>query len=364
MGYKVIQWGLGYTGEHSARYILDNHGLELVGAKCFSDNKHGADIGELVGREKIGIAATANMQDILAIEADCVVYMPRDTLVDPTLPDSPSAVLVDEIEALLLSGKNVITSICCGTHWRHLANGNALKERLERACAKTGTSIHYSGFDPGWASSDIVLSASSVIGNIEQTRSWEIVDYSNYPVVDTLRIMGFGMPYDGPDEQAHQLIKTMWGGCVHLLADAFGVEIEDITVESDAYLAPEAFSAAGGLHVEKGTMAAKRFTLSGYVDGKARFQVCHVNRIGNEVAPDWPTVGTDGGYRVEIDGFPPFRGDFPMGLPGGTGASFSDAMTMTAGRCVNLVEAVINAKPGYVTILSLRDLYGKYTLAK
>ncbi|RJG03206.1 hypothetical protein [Noviherbaspirillum sedimenti] len=95
------------------------------------------------------------------------------------------------------------------------------------------------------------------------------------------------------------------------------------------------------------------------VGGKPRFVLNHVTRAGQNAAPEWPNIGTDGGYRVEIDAFPPFCGDFPMGIPGGTGSSFQDAMAMTAARCVNSIKAVVTAPEGYQTFLSLPPLGGK-----
>jgi 4-hydroxy-tetrahydrodipicolinate reductase len=105
-----------------------------------------------------------------------------------------------------------------------------------------------------------------------------------------------------------------------------------------------------------------RFSVSGIVAGSPMLVVNHVTRIGPEMGPSWPTIGSDGGYRVEIDSFPPFKGEFPMGLPGGTGSTFADAMAMTAGRCVNCVEPVVNAKPGYRTFLDLGPLGGRHAL--
>jgi 4-hydroxy-tetrahydrodipicolinate reductase len=81
-----------------------------------------------------------------------------------------------------------------------------------------------------------------------------------------------------------------------------------------------------------------------------------------DLAPDWPSIGGDGGYRVEIDSFPPLRMDMPMGLPGGGGTSFADAMIMTAARCVNCIDAVVTATPGFKTFLDLGPVGGKNTI--
>ncbi|PRC54873.1 dihydrodipicolinate reductase, partial [Mycobacterium sp. ITM-2017-0098] len=60
-------------------------------------DKHGADVGALVGRDPIGVAATTDVDAILALDADCVLYTPRTAN-------------VDDVCALLASGKNVATT--------------------------------------------------------------------------------------------------------------------------------------------------------------------------------------------------------------------------------------------------------------
>ena len=80
------------------------------------------------------------------------------------------------------------------------------------------------------------------------------------------------------------------------------------------------------------------------------------------MAPDWPKVGTKGGYRIEIDAFPPFVGEFEMALPGGTGTAMDDALAMTAAHCVNAIETVVAAPPGYKTFLDLPPLTGQNAL--
>jgi 2,4-diaminopentanoate dehydrogenase len=118
----------------------------------------------------------------------------------------------------------------------------------------------------------------------------------------------------------------------------------------------------GGMTIEAGTIAGIRFSISGLVGAEPVFVINHVTRMRADIAPDWPTVGQDGGYRVEIDSFPPFVGEFPMALPGGTGSSFADAMAMTAARCVNAIDAIVAATPGYKTFLDLTPLAGRHTI--
>jgi hypothetical protein len=362
---KVVQWATGFTGKYSLGYILDNAHLQLVGVLSYSDDKVGQDAGELIGRAPSGVRLTGDREAVLALDADCVVFMPQDVLSDPSVPDSPSAGWVDDLEAILASGKNVITSICTGTHWRHLANGEAFRDRLNAACAAGGgTTVHFSGFDPGFTTDALAFTLASVVGGITQIRTWEIIDVSTYPAVTTLQQLGFGArPQDIPPDGLES-IKVGWGGALHVLADALGVVVDDTVLDADFYLAPTDLTTPAGLPIGAGTIGALSWKLTGLVEGNPKFVINHITRATAEMAPDWESIGTDGGYRIEIDGFPPFRGDFPMGLPGGTGSSFSDAMAMTAARCVNAIEPVVNAPAGYQTFLTLPPLGGRYALAK
>lgn len=361
--FRVIQWGAGFVGETALRFIAQSRDLELVGAKCFTAEKAGRDVGEFIGRETSGIAFSRDRDALLALEADCVIFMPRDLLDDPSIPGSSSAAWVDDLEAILRSGKNVISPICTATHWAHMQNGDAFKRRLDAACAAGGSSVLFSGFDPGFTTDALAFSLSSVVGSISQIRTWEIIDVSTYESTDVLRQLGFGArPEDLPPDGALAIFAG-WGGALHLLADAFAVTIEDKKIEFDISIAAESFTTPGGLEIARGTIAGVRWSLAAVIDGAERFVINHVTRAGKGVAPDWPNIGTDGGYRVEIDGFPPLRSDFPMGLPGGTGSSFADAMAMTAARCVNSVRTIVEATPGYHTMLSLTPLGGRSLLA-
>ena len=78
--------------------ILDHRtDLDLVGVKVYSEAKHGEDVGILVGRDPVGVRATADTAEVLAMPADCVLYTPRTAN-------------LDEVCTILASGKNVVTT--------------------------------------------------------------------------------------------------------------------------------------------------------------------------------------------------------------------------------------------------------------
>src|SRR5438045_2564171 len=94
---RVVQWTTGNVGTRSVLAVLANPDLELVGCYAWSPDKVGRDVGELCGIDPLGIDATDDVDALLALKPDCVVYNPmwHDT---------------DEIVRILEAGVNVVTT--------------------------------------------------------------------------------------------------------------------------------------------------------------------------------------------------------------------------------------------------------------
>jgi hypothetical protein len=363
-GYRVIQWGTGAVGLEALRFVLDSADLELVGVKCYTAEKDGCDAGELAGRESAGLAARVDTDALLALDADCVLFMPRDAFLDPTIPGSPSEVWVDEIAMVLESGKNVISPLQSAMHWRQLANGASLKARLEAACQKGAASLYFTGLDPGFVSDCLAITLSSAAGNIDQVRTLEVIDYATYAAPSTLESMGYGRQPDEVDGGTDESLVPSWGCALWLVADALGVEVDEIVLEAETYPAPAEFTSVGGLHIAAGSVGAMQWSISAIIAGEPRIVARHIGRIGSHMAPDWPQIGEKGGYRVEVDGTPPLRMDVPLGMAGGTGTCLGDAIQMTAARCVNAIAAVVAAPVGYHLMTAMPTLGGRHSLRR
>ena len=110
------------------------------------------------------------------------------------MPRGPKSVV-----EILAGGKNVVTPIANGMHWMQLADGPALREELDAAGQKGSSSIYFTGIDPGFVTDALAINMSSVVADIEQIRTWEFIDYSNYPVPEVMLGMGYGrLPADIP----------------------------------------------------------------------------------------------------------------------------------------------------------------------
>src|SRR3974390_2641245 len=96
--YRVIQWATGNVGRAAIEGVLGHPDLELAGCWVHSEAKDGTDVGTLIGRDRLGVTATTDVDALLGLDADCVVYSP---------------IFADErvITRILESGKNVVTPL-------------------------------------------------------------------------------------------------------------------------------------------------------------------------------------------------------------------------------------------------------------
>ncbi len=220
---RVVQWATGAVGRHALTAIVDHPDLELVGVLVYSQDKAGRDAGDVCGIGPIGIVATADKDEIIALDADCVVYMPQGEM-------DPMGALAD-ICALLESGKNVVSTAVTPFIYPAAA-GRRVVERLSQACAAGGASFHATGIEPGWASEVLPLTMSGLFRYIDSLTVQELLDYSTYPSRDMLvDVMGFGLP---PEAAVPGADPALLGGTFRaplmLVAEGLGADDRGVRV--------------------------------------------------------------------------------------------------------------------------------------
>src|ERR1700743_3138864 len=142
---RVIQWATGGVGKAAIECVLNHPQLELAGCWVHSADKNGRDVGEILGgAETIGVTATSSIDDVLALDADCVVY-------SPLIPDD------DEVAAILRSGKNVVTPV----GWVYPDLSNPAVAAIADAAVAGGGTLHGSGIHSGGINARFPLIISS-----------------------------------------------------------------------------------------------------------------------------------------------------------------------------------------------------------
>ncbi|MBV9516061.1 MAG: dihydrodipicolinate reductase, partial [Mycobacteriaceae bacterium] len=140
--HRVVQWTTGNVGKSSVQAIVANPTLDLVGCYAWSQDKSGRDVGELCGIEPLGIAATNDVDALLALQPDCVVY-------------NPMWIDVDELVRILSSGANVVSTASFITGH----NQGAGRDRIAEACRQGGSTMFGSGISPGYINLLAILAA-------------------------------------------------------------------------------------------------------------------------------------------------------------------------------------------------------------
>lgn len=346
MPYRVIQWSTGNVGAFALRCIVGHPDLELAGVWVHGAAKAGRDAGDLCGLHRLGVAATSDADALLALDADCVCYT--------ATADLRPFEAIDDVCRILASGKDVVSSsIVPLVHPQSFFP--EVVEKLETACRAGGSSFFTSGIDPGFANDVLPLALSGLCAGWEEIRVLEIINYATYDQPQVLfETMGFGKPLEHTSLLlAPGSISFAWGGTVRLLADALGVDLEEIRESHERRPATRPIR-IGARTVEPGTMGALRFEVAGVVRGKPALVVEHVTRLDDELAPEWPRGR---GYRVVIRGTPAMRCDFEFEDEKGDHAA--GGVFLTATRLVNAIPAVCRARPGLLSALDLPLVTGR-----
>jgi hypothetical protein len=340
--HRVIAWGTGAIGTELLTAIIDHRpDLRIVGARVYSPDKHGADIGTLVNRAPLGVAASTDVGQILDLDADCVLYTPRNTS-------------LDEVCAILAGGKNVVTTAFL-FHPRRIDPAD--RDRLLQACEAGNSSVHGSGLNPGNLSGVLPLALSGMSRTIDRITLQERADWTFYDSTSiTFDNMAFGQPVETISPTATDFLAFNSGiftEQVWLLGDALHAGLDDVTATVEA-VAANADHQIFERTLHAGTTAGQRWSWAGRRDGQTLVEIETLWTVGGEYPPHWPRP--QHGWTLSIDGDPSMRTHFLV-MAGSPSATMEDHVrasnVATAMQILNAVPAVCAAPPGFATMADL-----------
>jgi hypothetical protein len=337
MPYRVIQWTTGNVGRAAVSGILGHPELSLVGCWVNSEAKDGRDVGEICGLARIGLDATRNVEALLALDADCVLY-------SPLLGSRP------EVTRILASGKNVVTPL----DWFYPFGSSGVAE-VEAACREGGSSLHGTGIHPGGITEQFPLMLSALCQDIRHVRAEEFSDIRTYSAVAVIRdVMLFGScPEDAARSPMTAILGHGFSQSIDLVAAGLDLELDpDKRTTHEMAVATRPIESPIG-PLAPGTVAAQRFTWEGLVDGEPVI-MARVNWLMGEahLEPAWSFGPGGERFEVEIRADPPVRVSFH-------GLERNPGILATAMHCVNSIPAVCRAEPGIRTVLDLPLVSGR-----
>jgi hypothetical protein len=353
---RIVVWGTGFVGRMVIPEVVRHPRFELVGVGVHDTEKAGTDAGVLCGIDPVGVSATDDVDELIAVEPDAVVHF------GPTA--AHAADNLRDISAFLSSGIDVCSTAMTPWVWPSMPLIPASWiDPITEACEEGRSSCFTTGIDPGFANDLLPMTLMGLCSEVRQVRALEILDYTNYEG-DYEEEMGIGRPPEYTPLLEHRDILVMsWGATVPMMAHAVGIELDEITTTWEKWATDQPVKTAKGT-VEPGSVAAIRFTINGIYRGQPRVCLEHVNRVGGgDVAPEWPQGTRPDVYRVEIDGTPSITQETAFRFTDGSGRDAAAAGCLATGlRALNAVPAVNDLPPGWVTALDLPLIPGAGTI--
>ena len=231
----------------------------------------------------IGLAATNDIDALLALEPDCVIY-------------NPMWFNVDEMVRILESGANSWPrppSSTAGRTPTTAASGSSTPVRRAR-------SMFGSGVSPGYIEL-VAIALANVSDRIDGVSISEEADTTAYDSPPTEIPVGFGRPLDDPELAGDD--RGGDGGLqrsLRLVVDALGVVFDEIVCEAE-YAKTTKELDLGSWTLAKDTVAGVTIHWLGKLGGKTIVEMRVRWRKGDALEPDWD-VGM--GWTIEIQGRP------------------------------------------------------------
>jgi len=339
--WRVIQWATGGVGHRSLRSIIEHPELELAGVWVHSSDKIGRDAGELSGLgTTTGIRATDDVDALLALGADCVVYM-------PVTPD------IGELQRFLSSGLNIVTTAgFLSGSWL----GAGVAAELDARAKAAGRAVYGSGINPGYMN-ELCVVLTGVCSRVSSISCIEAADTTGHAAPEMWEILGYGQPPPEPGTMSPhaEAMTNQFFDALDLMAQGIGVDLDGHERELEYAVATKDI-VLPWMTFPTGTVAGQRTLWKGLKDGHVVVTLGAIWKMGEDLDPHWP-VDQDG-YDIRIEGEPSMRVTWTMPPPTLSAANrepsyIGGALTATAMSVVNAIPAVCSGPAGIRTFLDL-----------
>ncbi|MCE7798866.1 dihydrodipicolinate reductase [Sphingobium sufflavum] len=333
--HTVVQWATGTVGAHSLKALIVHPRLELVGVHVHSQGKEGLDAGDLCGMPKTGVLATRQIDAVLALRPDCVLYMPEGCN-------------YEELCQLLEAGINIITTR--GELFNPRMMDPAVRARVQAACERGNASIHATGSSPGFITEALPIVLLSIQRRLDCLTIDEYADLAPACSPEMIfTVMGFGETPEAFAKRDMADMNECFAHSLGVLADAIGLPLDDVCFEHEIATATERQPIGDGF-IEPGTVAGLRMTVSAVSGGRVALRFRTNWYCTRKLNVDWGQL-RDHGWRLLMEGDAPMDIDIAFPIPAGQAEGTLPGYT--AHRPINAIPNVCAAKAGIVTITDL-----------
>jgi 4-hydroxy-tetrahydrodipicolinate reductase len=295
-------------------------GIQVVGAIDIDPQKTGRDLGELLGRDAMGIAVSADAADTLRrVRPDVVLHATQSAL----------AAVAPQLHECIVVGADVI-STCEELAYPWSAQPQIAAD-LDAAARAAGVTLFGAGVNPGYAMDALPVMLTAACAEVRAVRVMRVVDAAQRrgPLQ---RKIGAGLTLEAFMQRVHEGAVRHVGlpESLHMIAAALGWRLDASDTMIMAILAERAI-ATEHVFVEAGYVAGVHQIARGYIGERDVITLDLRMYVG---APDPQDT-------VEIDGDPPLR----MTIAGGIHGDIA-----TAAIVVNAIASVRKAESGLLSV--------------
>lgn len=345
---KAIQYGVGKMSIYAMRYMLEK-GIEIVGAVDINPEVIGKDIGEIIGKEKIGVTVSNVNQTRELFEKtkpDICVIMTRSVLAD----------LEDILILCAQYGINAITT--CEEAFYPQNSNPGLTQRIDELAKKNNCTITGTGYqDIYWGQLITSIAGSTQsIKKIKGSSSYNVEEYG----IALAEVHGAGLTLDEFDKKIASV-------------DRISTEEREEIIEKGKYSPSYMWNVNGWLCSKLGltiTSQTQKCVPQTYKEDLHSTTLGMTIKAGDATGMSAVvTTQTEEGITIESECigkvYAPEEFDKNVwtveGEPTTTITVERPAtVELTCATIVNRIPDVIKAKPGYVTTEKLGDLSFKF----
>jgi len=330
---RIVTWGLGAMGSGIVKDILSKSELKLVGAiETLKNELDGESLGEHL-KVNSEITISSDPEKVISETDPDIILIATTSFVPKVFP---------MIKVAVEHSVNVITlAEEMAYPWLDYPE---LSHRMDSLAKKHDVSILGTGVNPGFVLDTLILTLTGVCLNVEKIKAQRINDLSPFGA-EVMRTQGVGTTV----EEFKRGIKNGnivghigFRQSIAMIADALGWKIERIEEEREPIVS-KTYRETPYVKVEPGQVAGCRHIGKGIINGDVKIELVHPQQIH----PELENVKT--GDFIQIEGDPNLSMEIKPEIPGGKG---------TMAMAVNMIPAVIDAKPGLLTMKDMPVPHG------
>lgn len=324
---KVVSYGIGVIGRRLANHLLTKEGVEIVGAVDINPQIVGKDLGEVLGREKLGVVISSDADEVISSTKPDIVCHTTMSYLKQTY---------DQFAQILSHGVDCVSTCEELAYPSATEEGSKYAEKLDKLAKEKGTTLLGTGINPGFLMDSLPIVLTGVCTRVDDIYITRQMDASTRRIPFQKKI-GAGLTVEEFEEKIEKHEITGHVGLeqsIKMIADAVGWDLDEIRVDPVKTVVLDHDAASEAIKVPKGYNAGSMQMAYGIKDGKDLITMDFRAYIG---APEeFDSVVIKGEPPINEKTSPCVHGDFG-----------------TIAIVANMMPTVINAKPGFKTMKDL-----------